>query len=379
MPNRKLMTVLGIVVLGLPAAAAGANAQPSDRSVAKDVAAYATSTGVSIAEAEARLARQDEIGVLSQKLREGEPATFGGLFIEHVPAYRVVVLMTPEGTGAVGKYVAGGTLDGLVETAAVDSSLGTLEADQQRVQQQLAATDWAVDLNLKLNRVEVQIPRGEAAPQAALGGLQLPSTAVVVTGVQPRLPAVQLYGGLAVTTCTLGFTIYYGSNASNRGVATAGHCPNAQSYNGQSLTYQNDDRHSGNYDAQSHKLTGATYPNKAKDGVNSTRSITARKYWVNMNVGDFVCKWGKVTQYGCGYIVSDHDPGCQGGGDLYVKVDSDPNGSGYDLAEGGDSGGPWFLGNTAYGITSCQQGFDAIYESTGFVEGALNAHVLIAP
>jgi hypothetical protein len=47
--------------------------------------------------------------------------------------------------------------------------------------------------------------------------------------------------------------------------------------------------------------------------------------------------------------------------------------------EGGDSGGPWFLGNTAYGITSCQQGLDGIYESTGFIEGALNAHILTTP
>ncbi len=61
-------------------------------------------------------------------------------------------------------------------------------------------------------------------------------------------------------------------------------------------------------------------------------------------------------------------------GDLYVKV----NGSGHDLAESGDSGGPWFANTTALGTLSCQQGYDALYSTTGFVEhGSIS--ILTAP
>jgi hypothetical protein len=111
-----------------------------------------------------------------------------------------------------------------------------------------------------------------------------------------------------------------------------------------------------------------------------TRPITGRVYWVNQSVGDFVCKYGKVTHWGCGFIVSTSNPGCASvPGTRYIKVDSDVDGPGFDLAESGDSGEPWFYGNNAYGIMSCQQGFDGIYESVGYIEVGLGAKVLTAP
>jgi hypothetical protein len=91
------------------------------------------------------------------------------------------------------------------------------------------------------------------------------------------------------------------------------------------------------------------------------------------NVGDYVCKYGKVTGYGCGYIVSKSVLPCGGANTSYVgiKVDSDPNGTGYDLAEGGDSAGPFFYVHTALGTLSCQVGFDAVYIATDYVEYGL--------
>ena len=58
-----------------------------------------------------------------------------------------------------------------------------------------------------------------------------------------------------------------------------------------------------------------------------------------------------------------------------IKVDSDPDGPGFDLSEGGDSGGPWFSSTTALGTMSCQQGFDAIYVATNYIEGGLGATI----
>ena len=106
--------------------------------------------------------------------------------------------------------------------------------------------------------------------------------------------------------------------------------------------------------------------------------MTAKRYWVNQNEGDWVCHYGRVTGYGCGYIVSDNDPGCVSPlGDMYIKVDSNPDGEGQDLSQPGDSGGPWFINYTALGTMSCHQGDDAIYSTVGFVENPINAHILL--
>lgn len=189
-------------------------------------------------------------------------------------------------------------------------------------------------------------------------------------------PALDLYGGLALSTCTSGFTIWK-NTSSNRAITTAGHCGNTQSYNGNALTYQNDEQRNGSHDEQSHKRSGATYPNRVWDGL-FARQITSKKSRAQQSVGDYVCGYGKVTGYGCGWIVSKVASTCGGGANpanTSIKVDSDPNGTGYDLAESGDSGGPWFINNTALGTLTCQQGFDAIYVATNYIESGLGATI----
>lgn len=289
--------------------------------------------------------------------------------------------MTFGDTSSLARYVAGGPLESLVQVEPAAYNLDRLETDQVRLSLELAGTGLAVDLNVKRNRVEIQVPVGVNAVVADMLSDGVPPTAVIVQGVEPREPVVNLYGGHSLTTCTSGFAIYYGSNQSNRGITTAGHCPNSQSWNGQALSYQNDEHWSGNYDAQSHKLSGAAYKNWIQDDPSGhTRSITAKEYRLTQYVGRYVCHYGMTTGYGCGYIVSDHEPGCSAvPGNRYIKVDSDPNGPGFDLAEGGDSGGPWFIGYTALGTMSCQQGYDAIYSTTGYVESPLGASILTSP
>jgi hypothetical protein len=64
-----------------------------------------------------------------------------------------------------------------------------------------------------------------------------------------------------------------------------------------------------------------------------------------MTVGGDVCHFGKTTGFKCGEIVSkSFDPDGSGSGynATFIRV-SAPNTS------GGDSGGPWFLSNSAYG------------------------------
>ena len=93
------------------------------------------------------------------------------------------------------------------------------------------------------------------------------------------------------------------------------------------------------------------------------------------SVGDDVCKYGKVTGYTCGHIVSRfYAPSYIPSADAtFIRV----GGGSTKLSRGGDSGGPCFNGRRAYGIHSGSAGGgnDALYMPINYVSG-INVRVL---
>lgn len=86
-------------------------------------------------------------------------------------------------------------------------------------------------------------------------------------------------------------------------------------------------------------------------GSSYHRSITSERHRSFQGSGDWVCKYGWTTGQGCGWIVTTSFRPTWGGynwDNTWVLV-RNPSRS---LTAGGDSGGPWYLGNTAYGTTS---------------------------
>lgn len=78
-----------------------------------------------------------------------------------------------------------------------------------------------------------------------------------------------------------------------------------------------------------------------------------------------VCKYGRMTEYGCGWVEQENfrgfycDPVCgQTMAATFLRVNRD-NG---DLSTPGDSGGPWFKGNWAVGIMHGYTGGAALSE-----------------
>jgi hypothetical protein len=122
---------------------------------------------------------------------------------------------------------------------------------------------------------------------------------VVIEDDQTGRPGADIYGGLALSTCTSGFSVRHNSSGS-LGIVTAAHCPNSQSYLGSSLPFQSE-AWGGWYDQQWHTAPGFVVRNWMYDG-SGTRSITSRTLWGYQYVGEFVCKYGKTTGYGCGTI-----------------------------------------------------------------------------
>ncbi len=80
-------------------------------------------------------------------------------------------------------------------------------------------------------------------------------------------------------------------------------------------------------------------------------------------MGSQVCKQGKTTGYTCGTISTISY--CASGACTWVRV----AGNGTNLSEGGDSGGPWFSGNTAYGSHTYGIGNDSAYMPVNYFSG----------
>ena len=147
-------------------------------------------------------------------------------------------------------------------------------------------------------------------------------------------------GGQPTTTCTAGWVVT--NPTLGRGVATAAHCQDQQSMNGVALDYII--AHEGTHgDMQWHRKVGQTFPDDFKAGAQNTWNSDQRDVAAvgTPVVGLFLYKNGKK-----GFRDSDDIKAlghCVNGSCNLVRVF-------LDNAIPGDSGGPWYAGNTAYGL-----------------------------
>lgn len=147
-------------------------------------------------------------------------------------------------------------------------------------------------------------------------------------------------GGEAWSDCTSGFTVMHWDGRT--GIVTAGHCQTSQSDDGRALTHQA--QHDGTFgDFQWH--TGPqTEPDDFYSGTATTLEANRRDVaaWSSPVVGQAVCKNGKAGFKDCDTVMKKHVCTliyCE-----FVQTE-------HHYVVLGDSGGPWFYGNTAYGVT----------------------------
>jgi len=388
---KAIVPVVLVSVLVLLGAFAVVNAQGQDGSAnpAKellfDAQVYASNMNVSVEEAIFRFQLQDIAGDLDAELTTNETETFAGLWIEHTPEFRVVVQFTRDGEETMKpylkKYPEFADIVEVRNTAKV--SLADLQRAQADASYSVSASDIPVesDINVFNNSVELYVAKANKSQfDNALqrGNIRLPDKVkvrVITVDAMMNLEVNIFYGGLPLSTCTSGFSVKEGIT---KGITTAGHCSNTQSYNGNSLTFESE-KETGSYDIQWHTAPGYTVTNKIRTSSGgSTRDITATKSRSSQAIGNYVCKYGKTSHYTCGYISSKNF--MYQGQATYIRAD---NTAGYDdLSSGGDSGGPWFLSNTAYGTHVGSPGDDpndAVYMAVNYVESGLGVSVMTSP
>ncbi len=350
-----------------------------------DAQIYASNNNVSTEEALNRFQLQDIAGELDSELNMNETETFAGLWIEHKPKFKIVVQFTRNGEETIKPYLKQHSeLANIVEVRTANMSLANLRRDQADASSSVSASGIPTNSNVNVSSNAVELYVAKADRSRFDNALQrreirLPDRVRVITVEALAENTAYIYGGLPLSTCTSGFSVK--KSDGTKGITTAGHCPNTQSYNGNSLTFQSE-LYTGSYDIQWHTTSAYTVTNKIQwSSYGSTRNITGVISRSNQAIGGYVCKYGMTTGYGCGYIKSkDFNAN---GASTYIWV---ANTAGNDvLSDSGDSGAPWFLNGDAYGTMTMKitpgtngRGTDAVYMAADYISG-LGVTVMTSP
>lgn len=315
-----------------------------------DIGVVAESKGISMEQAIAELAGQNEFATLATELSEEFPDEF---------AYA----KWDKGQGEVGMKgelparaaEAASQLPGRVK---VVQGVGWAERDVKAAGEALhyAVRDAAggaevqTDIDTESGRVSVTV---DAAPGAsAARSAQALATAEGVAKARSRVPAGvtvaittgaleggadTVYGGGHLGSCTAGFSVK--KVGYSHGLLTAEHCPNSQTYAGREILFYRGALAKSWGDAQWHSSSEAASASFYY-ASGSRRTITATVNAVN---GQTLCKYGKTTKNTCDDVYRIAQ--CRGDYCNLIMMKSRK-------ADGGDSGGPVFWGHHGYGIHS---------------------------
>ncbi|MFC7535760.1 hypothetical protein ACFQPG_00085 [Sphingomonas sp. GCM10030256] len=338
--------------------------QTSRDALAQDADAYAKAYALPPANALARLKAQADSVATTERLRTTYRSRLAGMYIEQRPVWRIVVLLT--GTDKPADYtVSAGGMQVPV----------TFQAGAQVTREQVLA---AIDLHRAAISSAVPGVRGvghdprtgrmivmQRASAARRPAAEIEGELARLTGVPVTLRRLQAtfantgaLGGSRVVgplngvgyVCTTGFVVTYGALA---GITTAAHCPD-------NMTYRGPDgeerllKFAGGWgtayrDVQVHTGVGRADPLFFADKARTqARAVTSWRTRPMTRAGDIVCMRGESSGYNCSEVeLIDFAPPAELCGGLcsasWVTVKGPE-------CRRGDSGGPVFLGTTAYGI-----------------------------
>ena len=366
--------------------------QPADQEVehldadpvGTDAQEIAKDSGITVEEARAVIERQPRLGLLSAALEERGPESFGGIYLDYAPEYRITLLSRPGHASTVARAVSELGFDdlephvGVVETRFTEDVLvGAMGEVRGMAGGQATTLDVNIQTGEVLATADTEADAEAIRNAVASSRSSVQARRVVVT--VGRFTEQHSYGGLPLTTCTAGFSVRRTTDG-DEGVTTAAHCQDPQSiqdhHGGTSLDYVTE-KYGDNADVQWHKTPGLTDDNRVRvSNVGDTREITSRTDRGEMVIGSPVCHYGKSSGFGCGDIESkQHDP--DGSGNMwnavFIRVANDNT-------LDGDSGGPWLLGNSAYGVhRGLSSSGKPVFTAQSFFDTALSVVVKINP
>lgn len=360
---RYLLLLLSIF-LATPALAADPTVQGASDALATDATSYAVAHGVGQDEALRRLRLQLASVGVADRLRVQYADRLAGLFVEHTPDWRLVVLLTGEvptqhllrGSGdlRVPVEIRGG---GAATRRAV---LAAMDAHRQ----QLAAMVPGIR-GMGADPRSGTLLLFQRASAAARPTAEVEAELTAVAGVPVRLRLISATfdnaaaaGGSRVVgasggrnwICTTGFVVTAGNN---RGITTAAHCPDGLSYRGpdgeERLLTMVGSWGAGARDVQVMAGAGGGPALFFADTARTVaRPVTGWLTRPMTRSGDWVCKRGEASGASCSEVdLTDFAPPGELCGGLcsasWVTVKGP-------VCSRGDSGAPVFIGTTALGL-----------------------------
>lgn len=345
-----------------------------------DAVSYAEANGVSVEEAAYRLSIQVQAGLLDAELADAYQESYAGLWLQHRPRFRIIVQFTDTSPLATGEARVAPDLASLIDVREVEYSLQELDDQLDAISSAASDARVALSLDVMGNRVLVQRTDQSAAlfltPSALSKGVVMDSETYI-----SRPAAIALIAGFPISGgCTNGFTAVVKNVPDAFRMTTAGHCPDPEVYSGQNMPFVLE-KFQGSHDEQSHGIAQTIPTNKFMTGSPPyARTVTSRTFRANQPINGWTCKFGNTTQYTCGYLwTKNHQPSYVPSANptfMLVKPEGGP-----DMVNPGDSGGPVYLGHSAYGLVSGEIGLpwcicDLIYTASDYVEAGLNVWIL---
>ena len=159
--------------------------------IVEDARDYAEAYGVSLDEAIGILAGQEAIGDLGYALQSSEIATFGGLWIQHEPDYRIVVAFTRDGEETIRSYLEGTSVTGIVEVRQVEKSLVELGRAREEAEAMVRELgfNFGSGLDIRNNMVQLHLTGAEIEElevELKKAGLTLPDNVELVAAAPAR-------------------------------------------------------------------------------------------------------------------------------------------------------------------------------------------------
>ena len=355
--------LLALVFLMMSAVSSAERAQTQSEALADDADQYAAQFGVTPAEAVRRLKAQQASVAETDAIASEFDGRLAGISLEHSPEYRIVILLT--GSQAVPDRTAGGVpiifRTGAKAThaqaiAALRKHLIDLDTDlpnargagyDQRTGEVVLLVTRADAKRFGIDAIRARAEQvGKVPVRVVLNDLNETNMSITGGGRVEGLNTQTNRRNL----CTTAFIV---TNGETNAITTAAHCPDQ-------LTYIDRDGNTtelpliGSWGAayQDVQINGSPdspeplfYSNR---GAGTQRRVVSWRNVASTRAGDFVCHYGESSGYSCSTVeLTDYAPP----GELCAGFCSPT----WITVKGpscvpGDSGGPVFSGEIAFGI-----------------------------
>ncbi len=371
--NLGLLCASVVLCTAPPASHAGLRAddvKPGSRqeAIAADAKAYSSASGLTLAQAHIRMRTADKMGEPLAHIRKKFSERLAGIYFEDAPRFKVLVRLTGH------KPVAPTSLklDGVkVPVEFITGARSTLDVLVTSIS---AKTQDLVTMVPGLDGVGTDERTGEIVLNVFAEGSDRKALATLNPDVEQLLghparidfedyPAMDadVRGGAKITSssgsyCTSGFVVK--NTSGTTGVLTAAHCEGMNTYYNPSGTTHPLDIAVGevkdsDQDVEVHTSSAVERAEFYADSTAAARTLTGRRLRSSTAVGDQVCHRGETTGYSCGTVeLTNYAPtyagacGTQTCAPVWVKVQGGPTTACYQ----GDSGGPVFASQTAFGL-----------------------------